>query len=242
MPTSAIETLYSTLVLTSPAVSVSIAATCALSLRKSRAINRQSHETSISAGASSASDSVVGTFTAPAASSTMKSLPLGVSVMLRPPGRECSTRSTTLTSEAGDATSGARPPDGPASKLYVTMPYGEHDRVRVPVKVIVLVVGCVAVWLLLLGVSEGDAVPERPLLSAPVELGICEADSVPVRLPLLLAVSDWLGVWKGEAVPVPRLLAVLEWMDVKLRLAVALGMSHTITARPPWPAPPSGVT
>jgi hypothetical protein len=53
-------------------------------------------------------------------------LPTGVSVTVRPFGSECSTRSTTLTSAAGDATSGARPPAGPASKPYATAPNGER--------------------------------------------------------------------------------------------------------------------
>jgi len=47
-PTSETETLYSTVVVTAPDADVATAATCALSLRKSREANWDSHETSIS--------------------------------------------------------------------------------------------------------------------------------------------------------------------------------------------------
>jgi len=47
-PTSETETLYSTVVVTAPDADVATAATCALSLRKSREANWDSHDTSIS--------------------------------------------------------------------------------------------------------------------------------------------------------------------------------------------------
>jgi hypothetical protein len=70
VPTCATLTLYSTVVVAWPAASVATAATCAESLRKSRDTKKTSNETAISAGASSASDRLVGSSAAPAVSDT----------------------------------------------------------------------------------------------------------------------------------------------------------------------------
>ena len=191
MPTSATETLYSTLVVTSPRMPVAITATCALSLRKSRATNRQSHDTSISAGATSASINAVGTPAAPAVSSAMNALLAGARVTFRPPGRECTTRSTTLTSDACDATSGARPPAGPASKPYVTAPHGEREPVGVAEPLRVLVVVCEAVEL-------GEPVPvalDEPVPVALLEpVPVADDEGVPVRVDAADDVAVSLGV------------------------------------------------
>jgi hypothetical protein len=207
IPTSETDTLYSTVVVTSPDADVTTAATCAVSLRKSRETNWQSHATSISAGASSASDSVVATPAAPAVSSTMYVLPTGVNVTVRPPGSACSTRSTTLTSEAGDATSGARPPAGPASKLYVTVPNGVREGVRVAVREAVGVLVPVPVAL-------GEPVPVE--LDEPVPVALDEG----VPVVLLEPVPVWLPVPVALDEPVP--VALLEPVPVKLAVLVAL--------------------
>ena len=191
---------------TSPDAAVATAATCALSLRKSRATNRQSHDTSISAGASSASDSIVGTPAAPAVSSIMYVLPTGVSVALpRPPGRKCSELLTTLTSEAGEATSGARPPAGPASKPYVTAPHGERE-----------------------GEPVADIVPVSDALEDPVLAAL----EVPVLVPEGEedAVAEWVAVMLGVIVhvpealgePVPVVLSEAELVALHERLHVPL--------------------
>jgi len=70
-PTLATLMLNSTVVVTSPEAAVDTAATCATSLRKSRAMKKQSHATSTSAGTCTSSESVVGTPASPAVSDTM---------------------------------------------------------------------------------------------------------------------------------------------------------------------------
>jgi len=70
-PTAATLTAYSSVTVVAPDGCVATAATCAVSSRKSRAMKKQSHDTSTSAGASSVSESVVGTPVAPATSDAM---------------------------------------------------------------------------------------------------------------------------------------------------------------------------
>ena len=157
-----------------------------------------SNETAISAGASSTSDRLVGTPTAPAVSDARKLPSEGATVKLRP-GTACSSSRATRTSDAGDAINGdARTP---SSNEYVVARHGVTDGVGVPV--------CVPVAL-----DEG--VPVALLEPVPVVLD----DDVPVWLSVPVTLLEPVPVALDEAVPVWLPVALLEPVPVELGEAV----------------------